>query len=371
MPKKRSVTLSSAMKKYINTASVEKKGWKQELYRMSVINRYEIASMLMHEITSVDISKYRDERLNSFNERTQKTISGNTVRLELAFLSSVFKLAQVEWGVCDSNPVLAVRKPKIGKGRERRLLKSEERKISNFLEQVDHQMYVIFHLALETAMRQGEILGLLWENVNLSIGVAHLPETKNGTWRDVPLSKKSRDLLLDMKPKVCGLIFTFTSNSFKSKWRKAINFLNVDDLHFHDLRHEAISRLFELGTLNMIEVASISGHKSLAMLKRYTHLKAYQLVRKIDAKVKTVKKIASYFTPYPAIGKATKEGYSITFIDFDEFVVNGANKDETISNAAIELLRKLAIAAQQGKEIASPGLLAKVSDDVILINPLN
>lgn len=370
MSRKKSVTLSFAMKKYINTVSSEKKGWRQELYRMNVINRYDIANLLMHEITSVDISNYRDERLGTIHEKTKKPISGNTVRLELAFLSSVFKLAQVEWGVCNSNPVTAVRKPKIGKGRERRLLKNEERKISRHFELCDHQMYVIFHLALETAMRQGEILGLLWENVNLSIGVAHLPETKNGAWRDVPLSKRARELLLQMTPKVCGRVFTFTSNSFKSKWRKNIILLKIDDLHFHDLRHEAISRLFELGTLNMIEVASISGHKSLAMLKRYTHLKAYQLVKKIDAKVKTVNKIASYFTPYPAIGKITNDGYSITFIDFDEFVVTGATKDETMSNAAVELLRKLAIAAQQGKKIASPGQLTKVTDDVVLINPL-
>ncbi|EIK1335783.1 site-specific integrase [Salmonella enterica] len=370
MSRKKSVTLSFAMKKYINTVSSDKKGWRQELYRMNVINRYDIANMLMHEITSVDISNYRDERLGTVHEKTKKSISGNSVRLELAFLSSVFKLAQVEWGVCNSNPVSAVRKPKIGKGRERRLLKSEERKISKHFEQCDHQVYVIFNLALETAMRQGEILGLLWENVNLSIGVAHLPETKNGTWRDVPLSKKARELLLHMNPKAHGRIFSFTSNSFKSKWRKNILILKIEDLRFHDLRHEAISRLFELGTLNMIEVASISGHKSLSMLKRYTHLKAYQLVKKIDAKVRTVNKIASYFTPYPATWITSDEGCKITFIDFEDFVVTGVNKSDAMLSAAIELLKKLAIAAQAGKKIPGPGQLGKMTDDVILINPL-
>lgn len=370
MSRKKWVTLSFAMKKYINIVSNEKKGWRQELYRMSVISRYDIANMLMHEITSVDISNYRDERLGTVHEKTKKPISGNSVRLELAFLSSVFKLAQVEWGVCNANPVSAVRKPKIGKGRERRLLKSEERKISKHFEQSDHQVYVIFHLALETAMRQGEILGLLWENVNLSIGVAHLPETKNGTWRDVPLSKKARELLLNMKPQAHGRIFSFTSNSFKSKWRKNILLLKIEDLRFHDLRHEAISRLFELGTLNMIEVASISGHKSLSMLKRYTHLKAYQLVKKIDAKTNSVNKIASYFVPYPAIGKFINDEYRVTFIDFDSFVVVGTNKNEVMANASVELLKRLAIAAQSGKRIPSPGQLGKVAEDLILINPL-
>jgi integrase len=370
MAKIKAVTLRYALDKYINTVSSEKKGWQQELYRSNVIKRYDIANLSMHEITSVDISSYRDERLNSVHERTKKKISGNTVRLELAFLSSVFKLAQVEWGVCNNNPVLAVRKPKIGKGRERRLLKNEERKIAKFFELHDEQINIIFHLALETAMRQGEILGLLWENVNLSIGVAHLPETKNGTWRDVPLSKKARELLLDMKPKASGRVFTFTSNAFKSKWRKSIKAMGIDDLRFHDLRHEAISRLFELGTLNMIEIASISGHKSLAMLKRYTHLRAYQLVKKIDSKVKSVTKIASYFVPYPAIGRLINQGYKVTFIDFDSFEVTGANKNEAMSIAAIELLKKLAVAAQAGKKIPSPGQVGKIADDLILINPL-
>lgn len=337
---------------------------------MNVINRYDLANMLMHEITSVDISNYRDERLGSVHEKTKKLISGNTVRLELAFLSSVFKLAQVEWGVCNNNPVLAVRKPKIGKGRERRLLKSEEKKISKHFDFSDKEIFVIFHLALETAMRQGEILGLLWENVNLSIGVAHLPETKNGTWRDVPLSKKARELLLCMEPKTCGRIFSFTSNSFKSKWRKNILLLKIENLHFHDLRHEAISRLFELGTLNMIEVASISGHKSLAMLKRYTHLKAYQLVKKIDAKTKKVNKIASYFVPYPAVIKNTPHGYSITFLDFEEIVAYGESKVIAMSNASVKLLKRLAIAAQSDMSIPAPGQLGRISEDMILINPL-
>lgn len=370
MTKKKAVTLRDALDKYINTVSSEKKGWQQELYRSNVIKKYNLSKKFMHEITSVDISCYRDDRLSAIHERTKKKISGNTVRLELAFLSSVFKLAQVEWGVCNNNPVLAVRKPKIGKGRERRLLKSEERKISKYFDLHDPNVFVIFNLALETAMRQGEILGLLWENINLSIGVAHLPETKNGTWRDVPLSKKARDLLLEMGPKTNGRVFSFTSNAFKSKWRKSIIKMGVIDLRFHDLRHEAISRLFELGTLNMIEIASISGHKSLAMLKRYTHLRAYQLVKKIDSKVKSVNKIASYFVPYPAIGKYIQEGYKVSFLDFDEFEVIGVDKHTAVSHASMELLRKLAFAAQSGSKIPGPGQLGKPGEDVILINPL-
>lgn len=370
MARNKTITLGKALERYVEVVSIEKKGWMQELYRSSVIKKYEISDKFMHEISSVDIAEYRDERLNTVNIKTNKLISGNTVRLELAMLSALFKVAEVEWGVCKLNPVTVVRKPKVSKGRDRRLKSYEERKIAKFLKEESHDVYTIFYLAIETAMRQGEILGLAWENINLQIGVAHLPETKNGTWRDVPLSKKARELLQNMSPQVCGNVFKYTSNGFKSKWRKSIKHLKIEDLHFHDLRHEAISRLFELGTLNMMEVAAISGHKSLNMLKRYTHLRAYQLVKKIDSKKKTVNKIASYFVPYPAIGRIEQSGYHIQFLDFEEFEVFGESKEQAVSNASLALLKRLAIAAQSGSKIPMPGDIIKSNDELLLINPL-
>ncbi|WP_411017402.1 tyrosine-type recombinase/integrase, partial [Salmonella sp. s51695] len=95
------------------------------------------------------------------------------------------------------------------------------------------------------------------------------------------------------------------------------------DLHFQDLRHEAMSRLFELGTLNVMEVAAISGHRSLNMLKRYTHLRAYQLVSKLDARRRQTQKIAPYFVPYPACIESVNEGsdgccgFRVHLPDFD------------------------------------------------------
>ncbi|EHC5911056.1 tyrosine-type recombinase/integrase, partial [Salmonella enterica subsp. enterica serovar Eastbourne] len=94
-----------------------------------------------------------------------------------------------------------------------------------------------------------------------------------------------------------GTVFHYKSTGFKSAWRVALQKLKIENLHFHDLRHEAISRLFELGTLNVMEVAAISGHKSLNMLKRYTHLRAYQLVSKLDTRRRQSQKIATYFVP--------------------------------------------------------------------------
>ncbi|EMR9883704.1 integrase, partial [Escherichia coli] len=111
-PRIRKMSLSRALDKYLKTVSVYKKGHQQEFYRSNVIKRYPIALRNMDEITTVDIATYRDVRLAEINPRTGKPITGNTVRLELALLSSLFNIARVEWGTCRTNPVELVRKPK-------------------------------------------------------------------------------------------------------------------------------------------------------------------------------------------------------------------------------------------------------------------
>ncbi|MBS2505736.1 site-specific integrase, partial [Salmonella enterica subsp. enterica serovar Typhimurium] len=134
--------------------------------------------------------------------------------------------------------------------------------------------------------------------------------------RDVPLSRKARNYLQMLPTQLNGNIFSYTSSGFKSAWRTALQELKIENLHFHDLRHEAISRFFELGTLNVIEVAAISGHRSLNMLKRYTHLRAYQLVSKLDARRKQTSKIAPYFVPYPATVENRNGQVVVTLSDF-------------------------------------------------------
>lgn len=130
-------------------------------------------------------------------------------------------------------------------------------------------------------MRQSEIIKLCWEHLDLKSRIAHLPDTKNGSKRDVPLSAKARDALIRLGVKSKGNVFTYTSSGIKSTWRFMLGKLGIEDLHFHDMRHEAISRFFELGSLDMMEIAAISGHKSLSMLKRYTHLKAHKAGQEI------------------------------------------------------------------------------------------
>jgi integrase len=138
---------------------------------------------------------------------------------------------------------------------------------------------VIFELAIETAMRRGEIISLTLENVNFDKRTAYLPDTKNGDSRTVPLSFRAIELLEQVRTSR-GKLFPINGDSIGKAFRRVTDRVGIEDLRFHDLRHEATSRLFEKG-LQLMEVASITGHKDLAMLKRYTHLDAEKLALKL------------------------------------------------------------------------------------------
>ncbi len=362
--------LGKALEKYYATVSIHNRGQLQEFYRVNVIRRMPLAEKFMDEITSVDIAEYRDARLASVSPRTGRKVSANTVRLEMALLSAMYNIARIEWGTCTSNPVEHVRKPPVSGGRSRRLVSSEERRIVRALKAKNPQLLAIFYLALETAMRQGEILSLAWEYIDLQLGVAHLPMTKNGTSRDVPLSSKARQVLREFEGAQRGPVFTYTSNGFKSAWRVTLEELGIDDLHFHDLRHEAVSRLFELGTLNVMEVAAISGHKSMNMLKRYTHLRATHLVSKLDTRKRQAQKFAALFVPYPVDIVDVPEGITLCFRDLEDVSISAATKEDAISAASVALLRIQATAASQGKRLPPPGDISVNATDRMLVSPL-
>lgn len=369
-----SLTLIEALQRYRSQVSILKKGYLQESYRIDQLCRCSLAHKELRDISSPDIAKYRDERLDQVNLRTGKKISAATVRLEMSLLSSLFEVARIEWGSSESNPVVNVRKPKSPPGRDRRLLPREERKILRHCHHYPNpELYSIVVLALETAMRQGEILKLTWEHINFKSRVAHLPETKNGTKRDVPLSQKARDALVRLGPKTKGRVFTYTSNGLKSSWRYMLIKLGIEDLHFHDLRHEACSKLFELGTLDVMEVAAISGHKSLSMLKRYTHLRAARLVKKLEGNQHRGQQlITNHLVPYPAVVVPSESGVVIQLLDFDDLVGRGPCHETARQSAQDALLRRLMLSIRDKLPIPQPDQYPDEVDekDVIMLDPL-
>lgn len=367
-------TLREAFETYRTRVSILKKGYSQERYRIEQVCRSFLGDRVVRSITSVDIATYRDQRQDAVNPRTKKQLSPSTIRLEMSLLSSFFDVARIEWGICDSNPVANVRKPKIPPGRDRRLTAREDRQILRYAHSHSNlDLYSIIVLAIETAMRQGEILKLEWEHVNLKSRIVHLPETKNGTKRDVPLSVRARDALIRIGVKNSGRVFGYTSNGLKSTWRFMMIKLDIENLHFHDLRHEAVSRLFELGTLDIMEVSAISGHKSLSMLKRYTHLKAQRLVKKLEGNRHKGKQVVlDHMIPYPAEIILKGQQCAVRVLDFENMVGLGQSQESAVLAAQDALLRRIMTSIRDAISIPPPNQYLEAVDEqkVIMIDPL-
>ena len=189
-----------------------------------------------------------------------------------------------------------VRKPKPVEGRDRRLDATEELALMRAVDAHSNPMLGwIVRIAVETGMRSGEILGLRLSQVDIKRRIVRLSDTKNDSARTVPLTRNATRVFQEvlshpLRPRGCALLFFGEPGrdgerrpyNFKKSWNGIKKSLGLADLHFHDLRHEAVSRLVE-GGLSDQEVSAISGHKSMQMLKRYTHLRAEDLVGKLDA----------------------------------------------------------------------------------------
>jgi len=197
-------------------------------------------------------------------------------------LSHPLSVAITDWGYeLPSNPCQLIRKPKGDKARVRRLVDDEFNKLKASCMQSDNNhLAPLVEFAIETGMRRGEMLSLKWSDVHVDQSYCHLPLTKNGSSRDVPLSMRAKALLEDL-PKDSELVIPIHFEALKGLWKRAMKRAGIDDLHFHDLRHEATSRFFEKG-LNVMEVATITGHKDLRMLQRYTHLRASDIAIRLN-----------------------------------------------------------------------------------------
>jgi integrase len=233
------------------------------------------ARIRMSALTSSQLAAYRDERL--------KVVSGATVNREFSVLSHAIDTARREWDVyLPTNPCTLVRRPPQGRPRDRRLQGDEEKRLLTACRGARNKWLAHFvALAIETGMRRSELLGLLWDNVDLERRTAFLPVTKNGESRGVPLSSRAVEVLRALPSSTNGRVFgELTREALKQSFNRAARRAGITGLRVHDLRHEATSRFFEKG-LNVMEVASVTGHKTLQMLKRYTHLSVTDLATRL------------------------------------------------------------------------------------------
>ncbi|ODU49880.1 MAG: hypothetical protein ABS92_04815 [Thiobacillus sp. SCN 63-374] len=264
-------------------------------------------------ITSPLVATFRDDRIKT-------GLSASTIRKEINLLSRLLDLGAREWGVViQANPCKLVSRPAPGKARERRL---EGDELERLLAKCEPHMQALIQLAIETAARLGELLAVKWGDVDLKRrvmivrGIDERGTKNDDAFRAVPLSSAAIEVLERLRalPSPIGDRRVFhwwkAADSFNKSWTRAktraqIQYLKdggkwhlipteysqadidqhvdgfLSDLRFHDLRHEATSRLFEKDVFDTMEVASITGHKTLQMLKRYTHLRAEDLAKKL------------------------------------------------------------------------------------------
>lgn len=267
------VSLADLLARYEAEVTPRKRGAKQERYKLQVIRSHAISAAPLAKLTPSTLCGYRDDRL--------KQVRAGTVRRELALLQHCLEIARREWGTpLLKNPMQSITLPRPARARDRRLGPGDEQRLREAIRS-HHAWYLgpLMELAVETSMRRGELLSLLWADVDLDKRTAHLPVTKNGDARTVALTPKAIAIFGSL-PRSDVRVFPVSGNAVRLSWERLQKRAGLQGLRFHDLRHEAISRLFEAG-LSIPEVALMSGHRDLRMLLRYTHLRPEVLADKL------------------------------------------------------------------------------------------
>lgn len=268
-------TLGALLTRYRDTVTPAKKSRVQEANRIERLLRHPICQHKLDGLSSGLFASYRDERL--------RQVGAQAVRHELNTFSIVMRTAKLEWDV----PLPAIytdtiKKPRIPSARTRRLEAGEYDLLKQTaLASQTPYIWAVADFAIESAMRRSEVIGLRWQDINFVKRLAHLPDTKNGLARDVPLTHGALGILNEQKRQKLSRPFPYGVGAVSHAWLKICRQAGIADLRFHDLRHEAISRFFEQHGLKIPEVAIISGHRDFRMLAQYTHLRAEDVVLKL------------------------------------------------------------------------------------------
>jgi len=249
----------------------------------------QLGAYSLSDVTPALLAEYRDKLMNEGRANA-------TAAKYLAVLSHAFSLAVNEWAWLEISPMDKVKKPALPRGRVRYLSDDErERLLTACRESTSPFLYPVVVLALSTGMRQGELMGLTWDDIDLSRGRAILHETKNGERRAVHLTGYALEQVRELgRVRRLDTKLMFPGNRHKGKpidlrapWEQALKTAEINDFHFHDLRHSCASYLAMNGA-TLAEIAEVLGHKTLSMVKRYSHLSdahVSSVVEKMNAKI--------------------------------------------------------------------------------------
>lgn len=283
-------TLAEALRRYEREIVPTKRHPAQEKQRIARWLDYPLTKRSLANLRGADFAEYRDQR--RADGRAE-----NTIRLELALISHVFEVARKEWRMEGlANPLKDIRKPGSSKARDRRLRPGEFRLLYKLLSRSGNPYAApAMVLAIETALRQAMLFKLRWEWADLERRVISIPSEyhevgNKGVPKVLPLSTRALKILRRLRPRQAdgqfvkdptGPILPTTQNAVVMLFKKAKSAhiarctaegrpALLIDLRWHDLRHEACSRLVKK-MRNLLHVRAISGHKSLQMLARYDH----------------------------------------------------------------------------------------------------
>jgi integrase len=270
-----SLTVGQMLDKYAREISPAKKGAKWEQTRITALRTLRIAQEPLSTVDATHVAKWRDERLQS--------VSAGTVLREWTLLAHAFQIAVREWRMLPASPMTGVRRPVEPPPRER-LISDDERDRLLFvfgdrLDTVTGRVGAALRLALETGMRAGELCGLTWDRVDMARKVATLPMTKNGSARQVPLSPGAVEVLTALKALNKPTVLAMNVQQLDAIWRKGRDKAGIADLHFHDSRATAVTRLAR--KLDILDLARMIGHRDVRSLMAYYRSTAEDIAKKL------------------------------------------------------------------------------------------
>lgn len=295
----RDLTLADALNRRLEICADQKSNVEQARQTQRLIDNFpELMGKRLYEIDEINVLGFIEER--------EEVVANATINRELSLISNAFNRARSRMNCVGLvNPIGPTTWLKEAKGRDHRLAADEEELLLRLADQVEALTHTpigsIIRFAIGTAMRKSEIARMDWRHVNLDRGTVLIPDSKNGSPRTVPLWPSMRVQVRQQGPRVSGGVWAGIS-AISSAWYRLKRIAIVEarmmvsegtaqsdlperllDLRFHDLRHEATSRLIERTGWDNARVRAFTGHKTDAMLARYTHLRTASLASELAA----------------------------------------------------------------------------------------
>jgi integrase len=271
------MSFGKVMERYKEEVTELKKGKRWESLRITAMMRDPIAEIMLSDLTPAHVTEWRQRRMAK--------VSASSVAREMTIIKHMLEVARRDWRLIQSNPAADVRKPKVSPHRSRIISDEEVGLICAALGYhqgkpctVQHRVALSLLFALETAMRSGEICNLT--RADIVGNVAEVKNTKNGSDRRVPLSQKALDILNLTDDD----LFNVDARVRDTTFRKAVARAGLVDLHYHDSRHTAVSRLarvFSSKGMSVLDLARMTGHKDLRQLLIYFNVTAESIADKL------------------------------------------------------------------------------------------